>query len=162
MKGIIASPGIAIGKAFVLEQKEVVINEALLKDASECEAEVEKFRKAVTETEAQLNDIIETTEKRLSAKEADVFRAHLMMLNDPTLEDAVMDKINNGMMHADKAVAEATEEVSPCWLLWMMNTCVNAQPTSKTWAAAFWTMWWATCVYPWISWMKKWLCLPTT
>ena len=112
MKGIIASPGIAIGKAFVLEQKEVVINEALLKDASECEAEVEKFRKAVTETEAQLNDIIETTEKRLSAKEADVFRAHLMMLNDPTLEDAVMDKINNGMMHADKAVAEATEEVS--------------------------------------------------
>ena len=109
MKGIIASPGIAIGKAFVLEQKEVVINEALLKDASECEAEVEKFRKAVTETEAQLNDIIETTEKRLSAKEADVFRAHLMMLNDPTLEDAVMDKINNGMMHADKAV---TEEVS--------------------------------------------------
>ncbi len=112
MKGIIASPGIAIGKAFVLEQKEVVINEALLKDASECEAEVKKFRKAVTETEAQLNDIIETTEKRLSAKEADVFRAHLMMLNDPTLEDAVMDKINNGMMHADKAVAEATEEVS--------------------------------------------------
>jgi len=112
MKGIIASPGIAIGKAFVLEQKEVVINEALLKDASECEAEVEKFRKAVTETEAQLNDIIETTEKRLSAKEADVFRAHLMMLNDPTLEDAVMDKINNGMMYADKAVAEATEEVS--------------------------------------------------
>ena len=30
MKGIIASPGIAIGKAFVLEQKEVVINESLL------------------------------------------------------------------------------------------------------------------------------------
>ena len=112
MKGIIASPGIAIGKAFVLEQKEVVINEALLASPSECEAEIEKFRKAVTETEAQLNEIIEKTEKRLSAKEADVFRAHLMMLNDPTLEDAVMDKINNGMMHADKAVAEATEEVS--------------------------------------------------
>ena len=112
MKGIIASPGIAIGKAFVLEQKEVVINEALLANPSECEAEIEKFRKAVTETEAQLNEIIEKTEKRLSAKEADVFRAHLMMLNDPTLEDAVMDKINNGMMHADKAVAEATEEVS--------------------------------------------------
>ena len=109
MKGIIASPGIAIGKAFVLEQKEVVINEALLANPSECEAEIEKFRKAVTETEAQLNEIIEKTEKRLSAKEADVFRAHLMMLNDPTLEDAVMDKINNGMMHADKAVAEATE-----------------------------------------------------
>ena len=107
MKGIIASPGIAIGKAFVLEQKEVVINEALLANPSECEAEIEKFRKAVTETEAQLNEIIEKTEKRLSAKEADVFRAHLMMLNDPTLEDAVMDKINNGMMHADKAVAEA-------------------------------------------------------
>ncbi len=112
MKGIIASPGIAIGKAFVLEQKEVVINEALLANPAECEAEVEKFRKAVAETEAQLNEIIEKTEKRLSAKEADVFRAHLMMLNDPTLEDAVMDKINNGMMHADKAVAEATEEVS--------------------------------------------------
>ena len=112
MKGIIASPGIAIGKAFVLEQKEVVINEALLANPAECEAEVEKFRKAVAETEAQLNEIIEKTEKRLSAKEADVFRAHLMMLTDPTLEDAVMDKINNGMMHADKAVAEATEEVS--------------------------------------------------
>jgi len=65
MKGIIASPGIAIGKAFVLEQKEVVINEALLANPAECEAEVEKFRKAVAETEAQLNEIIEKTEKRL-------------------------------------------------------------------------------------------------
>ena len=44
MKGIIASPGIAIGKAFVLEQKEVVINESLLANPSECEAEIEKFR----------------------------------------------------------------------------------------------------------------------
>ena len=103
-------PGYCNRESICIGTKEVVINEALLANPSECEAEIEKFRKAVTETEAQLNEIIEKTEKRLSAKEADVFRAHLMMLNDPTLEDAVMDKINNGMMHADKAVAEATEE----------------------------------------------------
>ncbi len=112
MKGIVASPGVAIGKAFVLEQKEVVIVQTPLSSPDECAAQEEKFRKALELTEKQLNEIIETTEKRLSSNEADVFRAHLMMLYDPMFEEAVVDKINNAMMHADKAVFEATAEVA--------------------------------------------------
>ena len=55
------------------------------------------------DTEAQLNEIIEITEERLSAKEADVFRAHLMMLADPMLEETVMDKINNCLLYTSNA-----------------------------------------------------------
>ena len=111
MKGIIASPGVAIAKAFVLKQPEIVIDQTPIA-ADQVEGEVSKFRAAVAQTEEQLNHIIEITEKRLSAKEADVFRAHLMMLADPTFEDAVMDKIQNASCNAAKAVSEATVEVS--------------------------------------------------
>ena len=85
MKGIIASPGVAIAKAFVLAHPEVVIDEKLVA-AQDVEKEVEKFREAVAKTEDQLNGIIAITEERLSAKEVDVFRAHLMMLADPMFE----------------------------------------------------------------------------
>ncbi|MBE5780361.1 MAG: phosphoenolpyruvate--protein phosphotransferase [Clostridiales bacterium] len=109
MKGIIASPGVAIAKAFVLSHVEVVIDEALAKDTA---AEVEKFRAAVAQTEDQLNNIIAITEERLSANEADVFRAHLMMLADPMFEETVLDKIENSSYNAGKAVSEATAEVA--------------------------------------------------
>ena len=112
MKGIIASPGIAIGTAFVLKRTEVIIDNTLLKTQEQCAAEEEKFRKALADTELQLNEIVEITETRLSAKEADVFRAHLMMLSDPMLEESVLDKINNGKMNAAKAVQEATAEIA--------------------------------------------------
>ena len=112
MKGIIASPGVAIGKAFVLKHNEIIIDDTPLTTAEECAAEEAIFRKAVEDTEAQLNEIIEITEERLSAKEADVFRAHLMMLADPMLEETVMDKINNGKMKAAKAIKEATAEIA--------------------------------------------------
>ncbi|QWT55356.1 phosphoenolpyruvate--protein phosphotransferase [Christensenella sp. MSJ-20] len=111
MKGIIASPGVAIAKAFVLAHPEVVIDEKLVA-AQDVEKEVEKFREAVAKTEDQLNGIIAITEERLSAKEADVFRAHLMMLADPMFEEAVLDKIQNSNFNAGKAVSEATAEVA--------------------------------------------------
>ena len=110
MKGIIASPGVAIAKAFVLAHPEVVIDEKLVA-AQDVEKEVEKFREAVAKTEDQLNGIIAITEERRSAKEADVFRAHLMMLADPMFEEAVLDKIQNSNFNAGKAVSEATAEV---------------------------------------------------
>ena len=112
IKGIIASPGVAIGKAFVMVKNEVVIDEIATASQQEIDAEVEKFRKALQDTEEQLNEIVEITEKRLSSKEADVFRAHLMMLADPMLEESVMDKIQNQNMKASKAVHEATAEIS--------------------------------------------------
>ena len=66
----------------------------------------------MAKTEDQLNGIIAITEERLSAKEADVFRAHLMMLADPMFEEAVLDKIQNSNFNAGKAVSEATAEVA--------------------------------------------------
>lgn len=111
MKGIIASPGVAIGKAFVLVKQEAVIDDSRIAEGTET-LEMEKFRGATVETEKQLNEIVEITEKRLSEKEADVFRAHLMMLSDPMLEDLVSEKINAEKMNAAKAVKLATEELS--------------------------------------------------
>jgi phosphotransferase system enzyme I (PtsI) len=112
MKGIIASPGIAIGTAFVLSHKEAVIDDALLTSKVQCDEEEQKFRKALVSTEEQLNEIIVITGQRLSEKEADVFRAHLMMLSDPMLEESVVDKIHNGKKNAAKAVKEATVEIA--------------------------------------------------
>ncbi|MBQ9988125.1 MAG: phosphoenolpyruvate--protein phosphotransferase [Clostridia bacterium] len=112
MKGIIASPGVAIASAFVMKQTVVEIDMTPTANETERAEQEQLFRDAIAATEQQLNEVIEITEQRLSAKEADVFRAHLMMLFDPTFEDAVMEKINGSAMKAARAVKEATVEVA--------------------------------------------------
>ena len=67
MKGIIASPGVAIAKAFVLAHPEVVIDEKLVA-AQDVEKEVEKFREAVAKTEDQLNAMTAFLAKRPKAE----------------------------------------------------------------------------------------------
>ncbi len=112
MKGIVVSPGIAIGKAYVLKHEEIIIDESLIGSDDELQSHIEKLRDAVSITERQLNEIVDITERRLSAAEADVFRAHLMILADPMLEDMILDKMRNLRMNVAKAVGEATEEAA--------------------------------------------------
>jgi len=112
MKGIVVSPGIAIGKAHVLIHEEVVIDESLIGSDDELQEQIDKLNEAMRQTELQLNEIVAITEQRLSAAEADVFRAHLMILADPMLGDMILDKMRGGRLNVAKAVKEATDEAA--------------------------------------------------
>ena len=92
VKGIAASSGYAIAKAYKLDMPDLTVTQNTVEDVT---AEIKKFEDCMAETAKQLEAIKEAASKNLSAEEAAVFDAHALVLQDPELKTQVLDKINN-------------------------------------------------------------------
>lgn len=105
-KGTGASPGIALGKALVVEHSELVIEKRNIEDV---EAEVVKLQKAVEISIEELTKVKEKAFKELGEHEAEIFEAHLLVLADPELVDSAISKIRDEKVNADFALNEIKE-----------------------------------------------------
>ncbi len=104
-KGIAASKGYAIGKAFLQESEEIVINDAKISDIS---AEKEKMQKALDDSRDQLEAIKVKAEKEMGAEKAAVFEAHITLLDDPEFTGAMMSEIENNNVNGLRAIESVT------------------------------------------------------
>jgi len=104
-EGIAASPGIAIGKAYVLEKETFSILEYQMKE-EEVEKEVERFKEAVRQSKNELERIREKVKKKIGEKEAYIFQAHIYMLEDPLLIDETIKRIRRERLNAEAALEE--------------------------------------------------------
>lgn len=104
-KGIAASKGYAIGKVFLQEHEEIVINDAKITDVA---AEKEKMQKALDDSKAQLKTIKDKAEKEMGAEKAAVFEAHITLLDDPEFTGAMMSEIENNNVNGLKAIESVT------------------------------------------------------
>lgn len=98
IKGISASRGIAIAKAYRLEEIKLDIDKREIDDVNE---ELMKLEKAIKEAEDELIYLRDLTLERLGKDEAEVFAAHLLILNDPELMGQVIDKIKKEKINAE-------------------------------------------------------------
>ncbi|NQX71893.1 phosphoenolpyruvate--protein phosphotransferase [Paenibacillus alba] len=103
LTGIAASPGIALAKAFRLhnDHYEPVAEQVVDKDL-----EIVRFRQAVEEAKLDLEEIKELTEQRMGAAKAEIFEAHLMLLEDPDYIDAIIESIEAESMNAEYKLHE--------------------------------------------------------
>ncbi|WP_162045790.1 phosphoenolpyruvate-protein phosphotransferase PtsI [Vibrio taketomensis] len=101
ISGILASPGIAIGKALLLQEDEIVLNTNTISD-DQVEAEVQRFFDARNKSSAQLETFGEE-------KEA-IFEGHIMLLEDEELEEEILALIKNDKLTADNAIHTVIEE----------------------------------------------------
>lgn len=106
IKGIGASPGIAIGKALVLEHKEMIIEK---KENVNVEVEVEKLNSAVDTSKKELTAVKEKVAKELGEEEAEIFGAHLLVLEDPEFIGEAENKIKNESLNAEYALNEVKD-----------------------------------------------------
>ncbi|MFC4712894.1 phosphoenolpyruvate--protein phosphotransferase [Planococcus dechangensis] len=106
LSGIAASNGIAIAKAFRLEHPELNTEK---KNVADAQAEIERFQGAVKQSIAELQIIKEKTAAEISAKEAAIFGAHLLVLEDPELIGPITDKINSDSVNAEFALKETSD-----------------------------------------------------
>ncbi|HBB29193.1 MAG TPA: phosphoenolpyruvate--protein phosphotransferase, partial [Clostridiales bacterium] len=90
MKGLGVSHGIGIGKVFKVEPNEIEVERIEVEDTS---LEIEKLKKAIIECKEQINNIYEITIKNVGEKEAEIFKAHEMILEDEAVFDEVVSKI---------------------------------------------------------------------
>jgi len=107
LKGIAASNGIVIGKAYVVKETKPELPQHDI-TPEQREAELERLDRARAVTRQQLEAIRADLAAKAGESEAAIFDAHLMLLDDPMLGEAVVAKINEGR-NAEMAVHQAGE-----------------------------------------------------
>ncbi len=106
LKGIAASNGIAIAKAYRLVEPDFTFEKKKVEDIS---AEAERFKAALAETEKELAVIRDNAKVELGADKAAIFEAHLLIINDPELINPIEDKIKSEQINAEQALKETTD-----------------------------------------------------
>lgn len=103
IKGIGASSGIAIAKAYKLEMPDLTVSRDTVEDTT---AEIKKLYDHKAAVEEEIKTIKEAASKNLSAEEAAVFDAHLMMINDPEFAGQIESKIKDEKLNAAAALED--------------------------------------------------------
>ncbi|EMQ2878584.1 phosphoenolpyruvate-protein phosphotransferase PtsI [Vibrio navarrensis] len=109
ISGILASPGIAIGKALLLQEDEIVLNTNTI-TAEQVDAEVKRFYDARTKSSAQLETIKQKALETFGEEKEAIFEGHIMLLEDEELEEEILALIKNDKMTADNAIHTVIEE----------------------------------------------------
>lgn len=108
MKGISASNGIAIGKAFILKIGDIEIIKETIKDGEE---ENQRFITALEKGKKQLSKIMKDAKEKLGEEKSKIFEAHLFMLDDPEFTGQVSEKILKQKINAEYALKSTSEEL---------------------------------------------------
>ncbi len=103
LRGIAVSPGFAVAPAYAYSRPELKASTHEVADGEQ-EAEVERFKQAVLKAERDLRKIAALARDKMGEESAAVFDAHLLMLRDPSLYDAVIEQIRADGMNAEGCV----------------------------------------------------------
>ncbi|MBS2968620.1 phosphoenolpyruvate--protein phosphotransferase [Metabacillus sp. KIGAM252] len=106
LKGIGASAGIAIARAYRLEEPELTVSKTTVADQ---DAEIRRFEEAIQKSKSELEKIKDHALKELGKDKAEIFAAHLLVLSDPELLNPVKDKISSEASNADFAMKETAD-----------------------------------------------------
>jgi phosphotransferase system enzyme I (PtsI) len=109
LQGIPASPGIAIGKVFLMEDEEYcLIHREISKD--DIKKETNRFKDALTKTRQEMLATQEKIHKMLGKEYARLADAYLLIIDDPLISRNVSKKISEGV-NAEYALFRILEQV---------------------------------------------------
>jgi len=107
-RGIAVSAGVCRGRILVLHRTQHVITRRELPD-NEVESEVKRFEQCLVKTRQQITEVQRRVAASMSATEADIFDAHLLMLEDRVLIDEVLRLIRTQKVSAEFAFHTVAE-----------------------------------------------------
>ena len=110
LQGIAGSPGIAIGKAYLVHQEDVDVVEKRFVSSQDIAAEVKRFKEAVKEARKQLKRIIDDVPKEFR-DHIYILDAHMMLLKDKMIYKGTIGHIENENVNAEWALKMAVDEV---------------------------------------------------
>lgn len=106
LKGIAASSGIAIAKAYQLVEPDLSFEKTKVNNVEE---ELVRLKSALTTSHSELAQIRDKALEDLGSDKAAIFEAHLLVLNDPELILQIEDKIKTEQVNAEHALKEVAE-----------------------------------------------------
>jgi len=111
LKGIAASPGIVIGRAFLLEEEEFYISKRTIEPA-DIKQEIIRFRKALAETKEEMDGIRQRVLKQLGKRHVRLFDAYLLILDDPILRNDVIRMVMEQRVNAEYALQMVIDKIT--------------------------------------------------
>ncbi|MBS3970214.1 MAG: phosphoenolpyruvate--protein phosphotransferase [Clostridia bacterium] len=103
LEGIAGSKGIAIGKVFIYEKVTMTVSNNIIAE-EQTSLELEKLKKAIAISKQQISSIKEKTLIEFGEDKAQIFEAHLMILEDPVVIKEIKGLIINSKINAAFAV----------------------------------------------------------
>ncbi len=105
LKGIAASDGVAVAKAYLLVQPDLSFETVTVEDIS---AEEARLDAALAASQDELSVIREKAVESLGEEAAAVFDAHLMVLADPEMTGQIKETIRAKQVNVEAALTEVT------------------------------------------------------
>ncbi|MFR8737096.1 MAG: phosphoenolpyruvate-utilizing N-terminal domain-containing protein, partial [Butyricicoccus sp.] len=99
-KAIGVSEGLAKAKALVIKEEDLSVVKETVADA---EAECKRVLDAVEKAKQQIEVLRDDAEKNIGAAEAEIFDAHLMMLDDPDFVEGMTNIVTDEKVCAEYA-----------------------------------------------------------
>ena len=108
-KGIAASLGIAIGKAHIVKEENILIEQKEI-PAGKIKTEIKRFRDALEKTKLDLDAIRSKVLNVLGKQHAKLIDAHHMILQDPLITREVPKLITSKRVNAEFALSEILDK----------------------------------------------------
>ena len=109
IKGIAGSEGIGIGNVVIIEEQEAVIEQKTVTDTEE---QIARLQSAIEKFVAKTNAMAEKMEKQVGAKDADILRGHITLLQDPVIEEQISALIISSKITAEMALDQVLEQTA--------------------------------------------------
>jgi phosphotransferase system enzyme I (PtsI) len=108
IRGVGVSPGVVIGQVLMLSVGSSPVRERVLKD-EEIPREALRFQEALLATRAQIQAIQQRMADAIGEKESQIMDAHLLMVDDHSFIQKVVDALNERKKNAEAIIGEVTE-----------------------------------------------------
>jgi len=108
-KGIPASPGIAIGPAYLFRKATPSIDERAI-EAKDIPGETDRLERSLARSRKELEKILTFAETKLGTEEAKIFEAQLMILEDAVLFEAIMRRVGTELRNIEFIVFDEIEK----------------------------------------------------
>ncbi len=102
------SPGVVLGQALKLDSH----NRAILRiHVDDAEAEARRFLRAIEASKEQLEALKSRLEEKVGSEHSIILDAHLLMLEDRTLNEEILTNIREGHANAEWVLTQTTERL---------------------------------------------------
>lgn len=105
LRGIAASPGVAIGKVFCLGREYFRLKKKFI-TKKEIPGELSRLEKIVAKTKDEILKTKREATQKISSKETRIFDAHLLILEDPYLRELVINHVTKDRFNLEYALRQ--------------------------------------------------------
>lgn len=108
-KGIAGSEGIGIGKVVLIEEHDLTVEK---KSVTDTDAELKRLQDAIEKFVLITNEMADKMEKTVGEQDADILRGHIIMLQDPMIEEQISALMISEKISAEMALEQVLDQTA--------------------------------------------------